>query len=72
MHLVNVKFFPQVDKLKKEIETQQKEKAALESRANEAERKTRELNSKVESVSSSFGLTSGKGLYVLMPYVQIK
>ena len=47
-------FFPQIDKLKKEIETQQKEKAALESRENESERKTRELNSKLERVSSFF------------------
>lgn len=54
LHLLDVNFCPQIDKLKKEIEIQQKEKTALESRANEAERKAREFNSKLESVSSYF------------------
>jgi septal ring factor EnvC (AmiA/AmiB activator) len=42
----------QVDKLAKELETQQKKKEALEARAIEAEKKISELNLKLADVSS--------------------
>lgn len=41
----------QVEKLKIEIETKNKEKEVLKARATDAERKAFELNSKVENVS---------------------
>ena len=41
----------QVDSLKKELETQTKRKAVLESRANLAEKKIQDLNHKLENVS---------------------
>ncbi len=44
----------QVDKLKKELETQQKQKDALEAKASEAEKKIGELNLKLENVSYLF------------------
>lgn len=44
--------FMQVDKLAKELETQQKKKEALEARAIEAEKKISELNLKLADVSS--------------------
>ena len=44
----------QVDKLAKELETQQKKKATLEARASEAEKKISELNLKLADVSSLF------------------
>ncbi|XP_021670156.2 uncharacterized protein LOC110657311 isoform X1 [Hevea brasiliensis] len=40
----------QVDKLKKELETQQKQKDALEAKASEAEKKIGELNLKLENL----------------------
>lgn len=40
-----------VEKLKKDVDLKVKEKELLEARANEAERKASELNSKFESVS---------------------
>lgn len=40
----------QVEKLRQELETQKKEKEALEARANEAERKIKEFSSTIESV----------------------
>jgi len=43
----------QVDKLAKELETQQKKKEALEARAIEAEKNISELNLKLADVSSS-------------------
>lgn len=43
----------QIDKLKKELESQEKEKGSLESHAAEADKKTLELNSKLEIVSQS-------------------
>jgi len=45
--------FMQVDKLAKELETQQKKKEALEARAIEAEKNISELNLKLADVSSS-------------------
>lgn len=44
--------FMQVDKLAKELETQQKKREALEARASEAEKKISELNLKLADVSS--------------------
>lgn len=40
----------QVEKLKMDLEAQQKEKEALEVRANEAEKKIKELGSTMEKV----------------------
>ena len=40
----------QVEKLRKESETQKKEKEALAARANEAEKKIKELSSTIENV----------------------
>lgn len=40
----------QVAKLKRDLEAQQKEKEVLEARANEAEKKIKELSSKIEKV----------------------
>lgn len=47
-------FSMQVDKLKKELETQQRQKDALEAKASEAEKKIGELNLKLEKVSYLF------------------
>lgn len=44
----------QVDKLKMELETQQRQKDALEAKASEAEKKIGELNLKLEKVSYLF------------------
>lgn len=44
----------QVENLRKDLETQNREKVALEAQAREAEKKIGELNSKLENVSSLF------------------
>ena len=41
-----------IDKLKKDVEAQNSQKAALESRANDAEKKVEELNEKLNTVSA--------------------
>lgn len=46
----------QVDKLKKELETQNREKATLETRLNEAEKEIHNMNSKLVDVSSYFNI----------------
>jgi hypothetical protein len=46
----------QADKLKRELETQNKEKKALEARVNEAEKKVQELSLKLENVSYLYGI----------------
>lgn len=50
-----LKFFMQVDKLKRELETQNKEKVNWETRVPELEKKIHDLNSKLEDVSFTFG-----------------
>lgn len=45
----------QVDKLKTELKTQNKEKVNWETRVAELDKKIHDLNSKLEDVSSTFG-----------------
>lgn len=45
-------FPPQVEELKKELETQNREKVTLETRVNKAEKKIHNLNTKLVDVSS--------------------
>lgn len=47
----SVQYFLQVDKLKKDIETERSEKQALEARHKEAEKVIHELNLKLKNVS---------------------
>jgi ribosomal protein L9 len=49
----------QMEKLSKELETQQQENEALEARASEAEKKSSELNFKLADVSSLFVSVTG-------------
>ena len=42
----------QIEKLKKDIETQSSQRTALESRANDAEKKVEELTAKLNAVSA--------------------
>jgi len=49
-----LKFFMQVDKLKRELETQNKEKGNWETRVLGLEKKVHDLNSKLEAVSFKF------------------
>lgn len=55
METIIITFTMQVDELKKDSKGQQKEKEALEARANEADKKMSELRVKLESVGFLLG-----------------
>lgn len=51
MLVYDLSYFIQVDKLKRELETRNEKKEDFEARVNEAEKKVKELSSKLENVS---------------------
>lgn len=69
IHLCKTLTFMQVEKLRKDLEKQKKEKETLEARANEAEKKIKELSSTIENVCILICLWFGEKIVVWIDFI---